>query len=242
MTRDCRSTANAKTANNQRGTGAGQKATCFECEAQGYFKRECPKLKNNNRGNQGGNGNAPAKVYAVGHAGTNPDSNIVMSTFILNNRYASILFDTGADRSFMSIAFSSQFDITPTTLDHYFDVELADGRIISQGIHVDPAKIESIKDWASPKIPMEIHQFLGLVGYYRRFIEGFLKIAKLMTNLTQKGVKFHWGDKKEAAFQLIKQKLCSASIIALPEGSEDFVVYCDASHNELGVVLMQREK
>ncbi|GKA07005.1 putative reverse transcriptase domain-containing protein [Tanacetum coccineum] len=89
---------------------------------------------------------------------------------------------------------------------------------------------------------MEIHQFLGLVGYYRRFIEGFLKIAKLMTNLTQKGVKFHWGDKKEAAFQLIKQKLCSASIMALPEGSEDFVVYCDASHNELGVVLMQREK
>ncbi|GJS73063.1 putative reverse transcriptase domain-containing protein [Tanacetum coccineum] len=125
-----RSTANAKTANNQRGTGAGQKATCFECEAQGHFKRECPKLKNNNRGNQGGNGNAPAKVYAVGHARTNPDSNIVMSTFILNNRYASILFDTGADRSFMSIAFSSQFDTTPTTLDHYYDVELADGRII----------------------------------------------------------------------------------------------------------------
>ncbi|GKC51013.1 putative reverse transcriptase domain-containing protein [Tanacetum coccineum] len=89
---------------------------------------------------------------------------------------------------------------------------------------------------------MEIHQFLGLVRYYRRFIEGFLKIAKLMTNLTQKGVKFDWGDKKEAAFQLIKQKLCSVSIMALPEGSEDFVVYCDASHKELGVVLMQREK
>ncbi|GKB42170.1 putative reverse transcriptase domain-containing protein [Tanacetum coccineum] len=111
-----------------------------------------------------------------------------------------------------------------------------------QGIHVDPAKIESIKDWESPKMPTEIRQFLGLAGYYRRFIEGFLKIAKSMTKLTQKGVKFDWGDKQEAAFQLLKQKLCSAPILALPEGSKDFVVYCDASHKGLGVVLMQREK
>nr|GFB03074.1 putative reverse transcriptase domain-containing protein [Tanacetum cinerariifolium] len=77
----------------------------------------------------------------------------------------------------------------------------------------DPAKIELVKDWASPKTPTEIRQFLGLVGYYRRFIEGFSKI-----------------------------KLCSAPILALPEGSEDFVVYCDASHKGLGAVLMQREK
>nr|GFD00103.1 putative reverse transcriptase domain-containing protein [Tanacetum cinerariifolium] len=86
-----------------------------------------------------------------------------------------------------------------------------------QGIHVDPAKIESVKDWASPKLPMEICQFLGLAGYYRRFIEGFLKIAKPMTKLTQKKVKFEWGDKQEAEFQLLKQKLCSTSILALPE-------------------------
>ncbi|GJZ57091.1 putative reverse transcriptase domain-containing protein [Tanacetum coccineum] len=82
------------------------------------------------------------------------------------------------------------------------------------------SKIESIKDWTSPKSPTEIRQFLGLVGYYRRFIEGFSKIAKLMTKLTQKKVKFEWGDKQEAAFQLLKQKLCSARILALPEGSE----------------------
>ncbi|GJT45234.1 putative reverse transcriptase domain-containing protein [Tanacetum coccineum] len=92
------------------------------------------------------------------------------------------------------------------------------GHVIdSSGIHVDPAKIESIKDWASPKTPTEIRQFLGLAGYYRRFIEGFSKIAKSMTKLTQKGVKFDWG-------------------------SEDFVVYCDASHKGLCTVLMQREK
>nr|GEY03991.1 putative reverse transcriptase domain-containing protein [Tanacetum cinerariifolium] len=89
---------------------------------------------------------------------------------------------------------------------------------------------------------MEIHQFLGLAGYYRRFIEGFSKIAKPMTKLTQKKVKFEWGDKQETAFQLLKQKLCSAPILALPEGSEDFIVYCDASNKGLGAVLMQREK
>ncbi|GKA69751.1 putative reverse transcriptase domain-containing protein [Tanacetum coccineum] len=117
------------------------------------------------------------------------------------------------------------------------------GHVIdSRGIHVDPAKIESIKDWASPKTPTEIRQFLGLAGYYRRFIEGFSKIAKSMTKLTQKGIKFDWGEKEENAFQLIKQKLCSAPILALPEGSEDFMVYYDASHKGLGVVLMQREK
>ncbi|GJR32169.1 putative reverse transcriptase domain-containing protein [Tanacetum coccineum] len=577
--------------NNQQGNG------CFECGAQGHFKRNCPKLNNNDRGNQAGNNRAPAKVYAVGNAGANPD-NVVAGTFLLNNHYAYILFDTGADRSFVSTAFSTLLDIVPNTLDHGYNVELADGRIIgvntilmgctlnflnhpfninlmpvemgsfdviigmdwlskysavidcakkivripsgseilivcgdgcseghrtrlniisctkvqkyllkgshvflahvttkeiedksekkrledvpivkdfpdvfpedlpglpptrqvefqidlvpgaapvarapyrlapsemkeladqlqelsdkgfirpssspwgapvlfvkkkdgslrmcidyrelnkltvknryplpriddlfdqlqgssvyskidlrsgyhqlrvreedisktafrtryghyefqvmpfgltnapavfmdlmnrvckpyldkfvivfiddiliysknkqeheehlkiilellkkeelyakfskcefwipkvqflghvidNKGIHVDPAKIESVKDWASPKTPTEIRQFLGLAGYYRRFIEGFSKIAKPMTKLTQKKVKFEWGDKQEAAFQLLKHKLCSAPILALPEGSEDFIVYCDASKNGLGAVLMQREK
>ncbi|GKB46158.1 putative reverse transcriptase domain-containing protein [Tanacetum coccineum] len=81
----------------------------------------------------------------------------------------------------------------------------------NKGIHIDPAKIESIKDWASPKSSTEIRQFLGLASYYRRFIEGFSKIAKSMTKLTQKNVKFDWGEKEEAAFQLIKQKLSYAS-------------------------------
>ncbi|GKA83494.1 putative reverse transcriptase domain-containing protein [Tanacetum coccineum] len=117
------------------------------------------------------------------------------------------------------------------------------GHVIdSEGIHVDPAKIEAIKDWTSPKSPTEIRQFLGLAGYYRRFIEGFSKIAKPMTKLTQKKVKFVWGDKQEAAFQLLKQKLCSAPILTLPEGSEDFIAYCDTSKKGLGAVLIQREK
>ncbi|GJV65317.1 putative reverse transcriptase domain-containing protein [Tanacetum coccineum] len=111
-----------------------------------------------------------------------------------------------------------------------------------EGRSLEPAKIESIKDWASPKTPTEIRQFLGLAGYYRRFIEGFSKIAKSMTKLTQKGIKFDWGEKEENAFQLIKQKLCSAPILALPEGSEDFVVYCDASHKGLGAVLSRERR
>ncbi|GJX16782.1 putative reverse transcriptase domain-containing protein [Tanacetum coccineum] len=551
--RDCRSPPNVNTRANQ--------SACFKCGAQGHFRKDCPKWKNNNnRGNQAGHAKAQAKVYAMGNAGANPDNNVVTGTFLLNNRYASILFDTGADRSFVSTAFSSRIVITPTALDHDYNVELADGRVVGlntiirgctlnllnhpfnidlmpvelgsfdviigmdwlakyhavivcaekivripfgdeilivrdegqvngenelknvpvvqvfpeffqrtcrvehptrqvefridlvpgatpvarapyrlapsemkelaeqlqeltdkgfirpssspwgapvlfvkkkdgsfrmcidyrelnkltvknryplpriddlfdqlqgssiyskidlrsgyhqlrvreedipktafrtryghyefqvmsfgltnapavfmdlmnrvckpyldkfvivfiddiliyskskkeheehlrqilkllkkeelyakfskcefwisrvqflghvidcRGIHVDPAKIESIKDWASPKTPTEIRQFLGLAGYYRRFIEGFSKIAKTMTKLTQKGVKFDWGDKQEAAFQLLKQKLCSAPILALPEGSEDFIAYCNASKKGLGAVLMQREK
>nr|GEX99900.1 hypothetical protein [Tanacetum cinerariifolium] len=442
-------------------TGPGKKrglVTVGVLVLMGHFKRDCPKLKNKNRGNQGGNGNAPAKVYVVCNAGTNLDSNVVTGTFLLNNHYAFILFDTGADRSFVSTTFSSLIDITPTTLNHYYDVELADGKIIrintiiqgctlnfidhpfnidlipielgsfdviigmdwlakyhavivcaekivhilwgnetlvvhddeinqgnethlyiisctkthkymlkgchiflahvitketkdksgeklledvpivryfpkvfpedflglqptrqvefqidlipgdvpvarapyrlapsemkelseqlqelsnkgfirpssspseapikeeheehlklilellkkeelytkfskcefwipkvqflshvidSQGIHVDPAKIESIKDWVSPKTPTKIREFLGLSRYYQRFIKGFSKITKSITKLTQKRVKFDWGDKEEAAFQLIKQKLYSAPILALPEGSEDFLI------------------
>nr|GEY40381.1 retrotransposon protein, putative, Ty3-gypsy subclass [Tanacetum cinerariifolium] len=456
--------------------------TYFECGVQGHSKNDCPKLKNGNQGNRAGNGNDVVRAYAVGTAGTKPNSNVVTGTFLLNNRYASVLFDTGADRSFVSIAFSSLIDIIPTILDYGYDVELAESRIIwvntlirgctlnflnhpfnidlmpvemgsfdviieakdksnekrledviiiqdfpkvfledlpgipptrqvefqidlvpggapvapapyqlapsemkelsgqlkeladkgfirpscspwgapvlfvkkkdgsfrmcidyrelnkltvknrytlpriddlfdqlqgssvyskidlrssyhqlwvreedipktafrtryghykfqgmpfgltnapavfmdlmnrvckpyldkfvivfiddiliysknkqeleehlNQGMHVDPVKIEFIKDWASPKTATEIRKFLGLAGYYRRFIEGFSKIARPMTKLTQNKVKFEWGDEQEKAFQIIKQKLCSALILALLEESEDFVVYCDAS-------------
>ncbi|GJV91834.1 putative reverse transcriptase domain-containing protein [Tanacetum coccineum] len=89
---------------------------------------------------------------------------------------------------------------------------------------------------------MKIHQFLGLAGYYRRFIEGFLKVAKPMTKLSQKKVVFEWGDKQEAAFQTLKDKLCSAPILALPQGAENFIVYCDTSHKGLGDVLKQNDK
>ncbi|GJX21106.1 putative reverse transcriptase domain-containing protein [Tanacetum coccineum] len=111
-----------------------------------------------------------------------------------------------------------------------------------QVLHVDPAKIEAVKNCTSPTTPTEIHQFLGLAGYYRRFIKYFSKIAKSLTELTKKNKKYIWGEDQQSAFQLLKQKLCEAPILALPEGNDDFVVYCDASHQGLGAVLMQREK
>ncbi|GJU28048.1 putative reverse transcriptase domain-containing protein [Tanacetum coccineum] len=487
----------------------------------GHLRSDCPKLRNKNQGNQAGNGNAVARAYAVGTAGTNPNSNVVTGTFLLNNRYASILFDTGADRSFVSAAFSSLVDIIPTTLDHGYDVELANGIIIwvntlirgctlnflNHPFNIDLMPVEMCSfdiiigmDWISryhavivcyeklvrvpfgneilifhgdgsnngyesrlniisctktqkyllkgcpiflahvttkkakdkskekrledvaivqdfPKVfpedlpapyrlaPSEMKelsdqlkelsdkgfirpnslpwgasvlfvkkkdgsfrmcidywelnkmtmqnryplpriddlfdqlqgssvyskinlrsgyhqlrvqeedipktsfktryghyefqvmsfgltnaptvfmdllnrheehlklilellkkeqlyakfskcefwipkvQFLchvidsqGLAGYYQRFIKGFSKITESMTKLTQKKVKFDWGNKEEATFQLIKQKLCSAPSLALPEGSEDFIIYCDASIKGLGALLMQREK
>ncbi|GJV53664.1 hypothetical protein Tco_1449405, partial [Tanacetum coccineum] len=98
----------------------------------------------------------------------------------------------------------------------------------SEGIHVDPSKIEAVKNWKPPKTPTEIRSFLGLAGYYRRFIANFSKIAKPLTLLTQKNQKFEWGDKQENAFQTLNDMLCDALIMALPEGTDDFVVYCDA--------------
>ncbi|GJY85640.1 reverse transcriptase domain-containing protein [Tanacetum coccineum] len=112
----------------------------------------------------------------------------------------------------------------------------------SQGLHIDPAKIKAVKNWASPTTPTEIRQFLGLVGYYQRFIKDFSKIAKSLTELTHKNKKCIWDEDQESAFQLLKQKLCEAPILALPEGNDDFVVYCDASLQGLGAILMQKEK
>ncbi|GKA46934.1 hypothetical protein Tco_0739817, partial [Tanacetum coccineum] len=117
------------------------------------------------------------------------------------------------------------------------------GHVIDRNdVHVDPAKIKAIKSWAAPTTPTEVRQFLGLVGYYRRFIEGFSLISKPLTKLTQKNKKYEWGKEEEEAFQMLKQKLCIAPILALPKGTEDFVVYCDASLKGYGAVLMQREK
>ncbi|GKD56988.1 putative reverse transcriptase domain-containing protein, partial [Tanacetum coccineum] len=400
-----KNTGNSNVANTQKGSGAAPKG---------------------NVGNAEKRGNAPG----------NPDANVVTGTFLLNNHYASILFDTGADRSFISTAFSSLINIAPTSLENCYDVELADGKLVeidtiirgctlnflghpfnidlmpvelgsfdviigmdwlrrchavivcdeklvqipygnetltfcgnessngresrltviscskaqeymAKGCQVFLAQISakkeedkserkqiedvpivrdfpevfpedlpglpparpvefqidlipgaapvarapyrlapsemkelseqlqelsdkrilrpsshlgeprscllkrkewviSYKDWASPKtLTGDPGNFLGTCWLLSSIIEGFegfLKIAKLMTKLTQKGIKFDWGEKEESAFQLIKQKLCSPPILALPEGSEDFVVYCDASHKGLGVVLMQREK
>ncbi|GKA79655.1 putative reverse transcriptase domain-containing protein [Tanacetum coccineum] len=396
--------------------------TCFECGRQGHYRNECPKLKNQNRGNKTGNkngiGEARGKAYVLGGGDANPGSNVVTGTFLLNNHYASVLFDSGADQSFVSTAFSTLLDIIPDTLDVSYAVELADGRIsetnsvlrgctlglLDHSFNIDlmPVELGSFDviigmDWlenhhavivcdertvripygdkketkdkseekrledvpivrdfrevflkdlpgltpmrqvefqidlvpgAAPVArapyrlaPMELQELStqlqelsdkGFIrpssspwgapvlfvknkdGSFRMWSRVYSKIdlrsgyhqlrvreedipktafrtryghyefqvmpfgltnaqaseeehaehLKLILKLLKKEefVKFDWSEKAKAAFQLLKQKLCSAPILALPEGSENFVVYCDASHKGLGVVLRQREK
>nr|GEV23543.1 ribonuclease H-like domain-containing protein [Tanacetum cinerariifolium] len=110
--------------------------------------------------------------------------------------------------------------------------------IDSQGLHVDPAKVIAVKNWETLTTPTEVRQFLRIASYYQRFIEGFSKIVKPLTKLTQKQKhkKYIWEKDQESAFQLLKQKLYEASILALPEGNDDFVVHCDASLQGLGAL------
>ncbi|GJX51658.1 putative reverse transcriptase domain-containing protein [Tanacetum coccineum] len=385
------------------------------CGRPGHFRRIVIKLRNQNRGNQtrnknenkignqtGGNG-ITAKAYAIDGGGTNPDSNVVTGTFLFNNCYASMLFDSGADRSFVSTTFSALLDVAPTTLDTSyavfdviigmdwlakyhalivcdekvvripygnevliirevfpedlpglpparqveFQIDLVPGAatcststaecpppwggttvlfsrrrsvlfgcsrgrhfsktafrtryghyefqvmpfgltnapavfmdlmnrvckpyldrfvivfiddilfyskrersmkdILSdlefiEGIHVDPAKIEAIKDWASPKTPTEICQFLGLAGYYRRFIEGFSKIARPMMKLTQKSVKFEWGEKAEVAFHLFKPKVWCNARFGFSRGSENLWYIALLSIQRVGRSFDGRER
>nr|GEZ63628.1 putative reverse transcriptase domain-containing protein [Tanacetum cinerariifolium] len=117
------------------------------------------------------------------------------------------------------------------------------GHVVNrEGIHVDPSKVESAKNWKTPESPTEIRSFLGLAGYYQRFIENFSKIVKPLTQLTQKNKAYVWGDKQEEAFRILKEKLCNAPMLTLPDGPNDFVVYCDASNQWFRCVLMQRGK
>nr|GEX83356.1 reverse transcriptase domain-containing protein [Tanacetum cinerariifolium] len=312
---------------------------CFECGDQGHFRNDCPKLKNGNQENQTGNGNAVARAYDVGTAGTNPNSNVVTAkphavivcdeklvrvpfgnkilTFHgdgINNGHESRLKiisctktqkyllkgcpiflahvttrkakDKSKEKRLKDVPTVQDFpEVFPKDLPGIppprqmeFQIDLIPGAapVARAPYRLAPSEMKELSDqlkelsdkgfirpisspWgASSKQEHEerlklILEFLKkeqlyvkfskcLAGYYHRFIEGLSKIAKSMTKLMQKKVKFDWGDKEEAAFQLIKQKLCSAPILALLEGSEDFIVYYDASIIGLGVVLMKREK
>ncbi|GJU54431.1 putative reverse transcriptase domain-containing protein [Tanacetum coccineum] len=429
LTWDCKVTNS--TTSTQRGQVVNHRVfTCFECGRQGHFRSDCPKLKDQNRGNKTGNKNgvrkARGKAYVLGGGDANPDYNVVKGTFLLNNHYAFMIFNSGADRSFVSSTFGTLLDIIPDTLDASYAVELSNGRIsetntifrgctlglLGHPLNIDLMPVElgsfdviigmdwlanhhakktedkseekRLEDvptvWDFPEVftedfpglpPMRQDEFqIDLVpgaapvarapsspwgapvlfvkkkdGFFRMCIDyrelnkltmknryplsriddlfdqlqgsrvyskidlrsgyhqlrvrdedipkttfrtryghyefqvmsfgltntpaseeehaehlklilellkkeelyaKFLKcefwLSKPMTNLTQKNVKFDWSKKAEAAFQLLKQKLYSAPILALPEGSENFVVYCDASPKGLGAVLMQREK
>nr|GEV65111.1 putative reverse transcriptase domain-containing protein [Tanacetum cinerariifolium] len=201
FSRDCRSTKNTNNANNHRGTGSGQKPTCYRCGVQGHFKRECPKLRNNNNhGNQGGRDNAPSKVYAVGRVGTDPDANVVTGTFLLNNRYASVLFDTGTDKSFVSTAFSTQINITPSTLDHCYDVELADERIIGLNTILRGCTLILLNyPFNINLMPVDLGSFDAIIG-------------------------MDWLAKYQAVIA------CAEKIVRIPWGNETLIIHGDGSN------------
>nr|AAM93447.1 putative polyprotein [Oryza sativa Japonica Group]ABB46993.1 retrotransposon protein, putative, Ty3-gypsy subclass [Oryza sativa Japonica Group] len=114
------------------------------------------------------------------------------------------------------------------------------GHVISaKGVAVDPETVTAVTDWKQPKTVTQIRSFLGLAGYYRRFIENFSKIARPMTQLLKKEEKFGWSPQCEKAFQTLKEKLVSSPVLILPDTRKDFMVYCDASRQGLGCVLMQ---
>ncbi|KAL0551527.1 hypothetical protein IC582_010616 [Cucumis melo] len=117
------------------------------------------------------------------------------------------------------------------------------GHVVSKaGVSVDPAKIEAVTGWTRPSTVSEVRSFLGLAGYYRRFVENFSRIATPLTQLTRKGVPFVWSKACEDSFQTLKQKLVTAPVLTVPDGSGSFVIYSDASKKGLGCVLMQQGK
>ncbi|XP_035832003.1 uncharacterized protein LOC110870500 [Helianthus annuus] len=120
------------------------------------------------------------------------------------------------------------------------EVQFLSHVISADGILADPSKVEAVMKWVPPKNPSEVRSFLGLAGYYRRFIQDFSKLALPLTKLTKKNEKFTWGTDQEKAFQTLKEKLSSTPVLTLPDGTGDLVVFTDASHQGLGCVLMQR--
>ncbi|GJS69687.1 putative reverse transcriptase domain-containing protein [Tanacetum coccineum] len=267
---------------------------CYNCQKPGHFAKDC---------------RAPVRQ----------DPNVVTGTFSLNDHFATVLFDSGADFSFISTKFAPLLNVKPSIVSHGYVIEVAnvchekvvriplkggeilrvqgertlggtktlmstkaeepklsDIPIVRDFIDVFPEdltglpplrqtkedhevhlklvlellkkeilyanKIETVKNWKAPTMPYEIRSFFGLAGYYRRFIANFSKIAKPLTSLTQKNKKYEWGVEQEEAFQTLKDNLCNALILSLPDGIEEFVVYCDASNQGLSCVLMQRGK
>ncbi|GJS62044.1 putative reverse transcriptase domain-containing protein [Tanacetum coccineum] len=246
------STANANASNNQRGIRVGQKPTCYECRAQVHFKRDCPKLKNNNRGNQGTEealcllqldpiGLPPTRQVEIQidlKPGAAPVARVPYRLAPSEMKELSDRLQELSNKGF--IRHSSSPWGAPVLF-----VKKKDGSFRMCIDYQELNKLTVKNRYPLSRIDNLFDQLQGSSVYSKIDLRSdstrISKIAKPMTKLTQKKVKFVWGDKQETSFQLLKQKLCSAPILALPKGSKDFITYCDASIKGLGAVLTQRE-
>ncbi|GJY56211.1 putative reverse transcriptase domain-containing protein [Tanacetum coccineum] len=220
----------------------------MRCGKKGHYRRDYLKLKDQNRGNKAGNkngvGEARGKSYVLGEETLTTDSNLdrVTKKETEDKSKEKRLEDVLTVQDIPEVFLEDLTGLPPMRqVEFQIDLVLGAAPVACAPYRLAPSEMQELSTQLQE---LSDKGFIrpSLAGYYRRFIKGFSKNAKPMTKLTQKNVKFDWSEKAEAAFQLLKQKLCSAPILALPEGSENFVVYCEASRKELGAVLMQREK
>ncbi|GKB54218.1 putative reverse transcriptase domain-containing protein, partial [Tanacetum coccineum] len=201
LTRDCKVTNS--TTSTQRGQMVNKRdVTCFECGAPGHFQKDCPKVKNQNRGNKTRVPDARGKAYILGGDDANPGSNTITGTFLLNDHYAYMLFDSGADRSFVSNTFSALLDITPSALDVSYAVKLADRRTSKTNTVLRGCTLELLgHPFNINLMPIELGSFDVIIG-------------------------MDWLAKNHAVI------VCDEKIVRIPYGNEILIVQGDKSDKE----------
>nr|AAM01108.1 Putative Sorghum bicolor 22 kDa kafirin cluster [Oryza sativa Japonica Group] len=214
---------------------------CFNCNKPGHTVGKCPKPRR-----AGPKGGAVSTIGYIGHIPRQLDTGIM--SFGLTN--APAFFMNLMNKVFMEfldkfvVVFIDDILIySKSEEEHEQHLRLFLGHIVNaQGVAVNPANMESVTKWTPPRTVTQVRSFLGLAGYYRRFIENFSKIAKPMTQLLKKEEKFIWSAGCNRSFEELKRRLVSAPVLILPDQTKDFQVYCDASRQGLGCVLMQDGK
>nr|GEV88821.1 putative reverse transcriptase domain-containing protein [Tanacetum cinerariifolium] len=188
--------------------------TCHACREKGHYANQCRKTTNNN---------AQGRTYMLRDKNDHRDPNVVTV------------------REFPDV-FPEDLLGLPPVRQVEFQIDLIPGAapVARAPYRLAPLEMQELSDQLKDLADREVRQFLRLAGYYQRFIKDFSKIAKSLTELTKKNKKYIWGEDQETAFQLLKQKLCEDLILALPEGNDDFVVYCDASHQDYDCEIRYR--
>nr|GEW89009.1 reverse transcriptase domain-containing protein [Tanacetum cinerariifolium] len=244
--------------------------TCHACGEKGHYANQCRKTTNNNaqgRAYMLRDMNAHRDPNVVTDTFYNikmDDENLVSTNIVIQGCTLTLLnqpfkidlmpIKLGSFNVVIGMDWLSKYHAKIICDEKVVHIPIDDETLIIRGDRIRQVELQiDLIPGAAPYqlAPSELQELSdqlqeladrGLAGYYQRFIKDFSNIAKTLTELTQKNKKYIWGEDQEITFQLLKQKLCEAPILALPEGNDDFVVYCDASHQGLGAVLMQIEK